>query len=150
MAKRKFKNRKTSPHNSRKTRALEDKSPKRAPFIVFSFKDFDRNQGQSFKEWEKEEILALACEKLISLSQYTVAQALQQQIIKIYGNFPPKSNFSHPRHVPEDVKWASFRIQGKERIIGYFSDEEDDDDNVFYIVFLDKDHRFWITEKKNT
>ncbi len=73
-------------------------------------------------------------------------EATRQQIIKEYlkGTFPDKSDFYHPKHIPEDIAWCSMHIQGKECVIGYF------EDNVFYVVFLDKDHRFWITEKKNT
>lgn len=145
MARNKFKSRKASSYN-RKPKKLEDKSGQREPLIVFSFKDFDRNQGQGFKEWEIEELLANACEKLAGISQLTVAQALNQQIIKVYTkvDFPPNSAFTHPPHVPEGVKWAAMRIQGKERIIGYF------EENIFQIVFLDKDHEFWKTGKKNT
>jgi hypothetical protein len=35
-------------------------------------------------------------------------------------------------------------FKGKECVIGYF------EDNIFQIVFLDKDHEFWKTKKKNT
>lgn len=141
----KFKSRNKSSY-LRKPKSLPDKLGTKERFIVFSFKDFDRNQGQSFKDWETDELLALAVEKLSQISNLTMSQALQQQIIKIYTkvNFPPNSDFIHPKHVKEDVKWASFHIQGKECIIGYV------EDNIFYIVFLDKDHKFWITEKKNT
>ena len=145
MASKKFKSRKASSYN-RKSRNLDDKSGRREPLMVFSFRDFDRNQGQNFKEWETEELLANACEKLAGISQLTIAQAVQQQIIKVYTkvDFPPNSEFTHPNHVPQGVKWASMHIQGKECIIGHF------EDNVFQIVFLDKDHEFWKTEKKNT
>jgi len=145
MAKKKFKSRKISSY-SRKSKNLEDRSSKRATLIVFSFKDLDRNQGQLFKEWEEKELLAAACEKLAGINSLTVAQALQQQILKIYTkiDFPANSKFKHPPHVPDDVKWASMRIQGKERIIGYF------EENIFYIVFLDMNHEFWIAKKKNT
>lgn len=146
MGKNNFKNRKTSKNNKREPKSLEDKSPKRELLIVFSFRDFDRNQGQGFEEWETEELLALACERLASLSQMTVSQAVHGEIVKIYTkvDFPPISAFTYPAHVPEGVKWASMHVQGKECIIGYF------EDNVFYIVFLDMHHEFWITEKKNT
>lgn len=130
----------------RKPKLIEDKSPTREPFIVFSFRDFDRNQGQSFTEWQEDELLAALCEKLLGISQLTVGQAVNQQIIKPYTKveFPPESAFKHPKHVPVDIIWASMHIQGKECIIGHF------DKNVFNIVFLDKNHEFWITKKKNT
>lgn len=114
--------------------------------MVLSFRDFDRNQGQSFEEWEHEELLALALSKLQAVCGLTRSEATRQQIIKEYpkGEFPPRSDFVHPKHVPNDVAWCSMHIQGKECVIGYF------EDNIFNIVFLDKDHRFWITEKKHT
>ena len=76
----------------------------------------------------------------------TRIEATGNQIIKEYskGEFPKNSDFTHPKHIPNDISWCSMHIQGKECIIGYF------EDNIFNIVFLDKNHRFWITEKKNT
>jgi hypothetical protein len=144
MAK-KFKGRKSSSYN-RQSRNLPDKSGKREPLIVFSYKDFDRSQGQSFKEWETDELLATLTEKLLAISGLTVAQVIHQKIIKVYSkvDFPPNSDFTHPKHVPEDIKWCSMHIQGKECVIGYF------EDNIFQIVFLDKEHQFWKTKKKNT
>jgi hypothetical protein len=128
----------------RQPKKVETKEGKKDPFIVLSFKDFDRNQGQSFKDWEQDQLLALAIDKLREVCQFTVAQATAQQIIKPYtkNEFPPESEFTHPRHVPPDITWCSMHIKGKECVIGYF------EDNIFYVVFLDKDHEFWITEKK--
>ena len=130
----------------RKPKNLEDRSLKRERKIVLGFRDFDKNQGQNFEEWEKEQLLALACNKLAGLCQFTVAQALQNKMFKIYMkvDFPPKSAFVYPKHIDEGVKWVSMHIQGKECVIGYF------EDNVFQIVFLDKNHEFWITQKKHT
>lgn len=131
---------------SRKTGNRELKPGTREPLIVLSFKDFDRTQGQTFEEWEKDKLLALALTKLSALNQYSVKEALAKQIVKQYskGEFPKKTDFDWPKHISAEIAWCSMHIQGKECVIGYF------DDNVFYIVFLDKDHRFWITEKKHT
>ena len=84
--------------------------------------------------------------KLRAICQITMAQATAQQIIKPYTkvDFPPESAFEHPKHVLPDVTWCTLHIQGKECIIGHI------EDNVFHIVFLDKDHEFWKTKKKNT
>ena len=75
-----------------------------------------------------------------------MSQAQNQKLIKIYSkvDFPPNSEFKHPKHVKDGVKWASFHIQGKPCVIGYV------EDNIFSIVFLDKEHKFWKTKKKNT
>jgi hypothetical protein len=130
----------------RELKNLEVRKGIKEPLVVLSFKDFDRNQGQSFSEWQDEKLLALTIEKLREICQYTVAQLLQQQIVKVYTkvSFPPNSSFTHPKHVPPDIDWSSMHIQGKPCVIGYF------EDNIFHVVFLDKDHQFWKTEKKNT
>ena len=88
----KFKSRSKNSY-SRKSKSLPDKFGAKERFIVFSFKDFDRNQGQSFKDWETDELLALAVEKLSQISNLTMSQAIQQQIIKIYTkvDFPPNN-----------------------------------------------------------
>ncbi len=76
-----------------------------------------------------------------------------------YQSFPKKSNFKFPPHVPHDVIWSIFRLGSKVRLIGFVIPEklsgktiEDEagkfvlDCNTFYVVFLDKDHKFYITE----
>jgi hypothetical protein len=130
----------------REFKGIETRNGKREPFVVLSFRDYDRNQGQTFKDWEDEDLLALAISKLQAVCGLTRIEATRQQIIKEYskGEFPLNSDFHHPKHIPNDIAWCSMHIQGKECVIGYF------EDNIFNIVFLDKDHRFWITEKKNT
>ena len=141
----KFKSRSKASLN-RKSKTLETRDNKRETFIVLSFKDFDINQGQDFEEWEEEKLLALMINKLRAICQITMAQATAQQIIKPYTKvtFPPESAFTHPKHVLPDVTWCTMHIQGKECIIGHI------EDNIFHIVFLDKEHEFWITKKKNT
>ena len=124
----------------------EVRTGKKEPYIVFSFRDFDRNQGQNFKDWEQDKLLLLLINKLHEISQLTKNQAITKGIIKQYTktDFPPISKFKHPKHIMNDVTWCSIHIQGKECVIGYF------EENVFYLVFLDKNHEFWITKKKNT
>ena len=137
---------KKTPTYKRELKSLNLRTGKREPLIVLSFKHFDLNQGQSFEEWEKENLLALAVNRLRQVCELTVAQAGAGQVIKQYTKvgFPPNSAFKHPKHVMPDVTWSCMHIQGKECVIGFF------EDNVFHIVFLDKNHEFWKTEKKNT
>lgn len=141
----KFKSRSKASLN-RKSKTLETRDNKRETFIVLSFRDFDINQGQDFEEWEETKLLALMINKLRAICQITMAQATAQQIIKPYTkvDFPPESAFTHPKHVLPDVTWCTMHIQGKECIIGHI------EDNIFHIVFLDKEHEFWKTKKKNT
>ena len=140
-----FKSRNTGSYK-REPKKLDLRQGKKEPFIVLSFKDFDRTQGQNFKDWETDNLLALTVEKLSAICQKTVGQATAEQIIKPYTKvgFPPNSEFEHPKHVMPDVIWCSMHIQGKECVIGYF------EDNIFNVVFLDKEHVFWKTEKKRT
>ena len=131
---------------TRNLRNLEDRPNKREPQVVISFKQLDPNQGQSLENWQESKILALAITKLKGLCECTVIQALSQQLIKVYkeGTWPENTDFKHPHHVPQDVRWSSMHVKGKPCVIGYF------EDNIFHIVFLDKEHEFWKTEKKNT
>jgi len=129
---------------TRVRKGLELKSGKPKRLIVFSLKDFDINQGQKFDEWETDSILSNLLTRLRQISSYTIEEAIRQQVVKAYDNFPEKSDFYHPKHIPEGVRWGTISIKGKERIAGYI------EENIFHIVFLDKDHRFWITEKKHT
>lgn len=114
--------------------------------IVLSFKDYDRgNQGQTMADWENLGLWAEASDKLAGLCQHTIGQALQKKLITYYpGGMPSHSKFEHPNHLPSDVKWCSMVVKGQPRVIGHIVE------NIFYIVFLDKDHDFWPTKKKNT
>ena len=142
----KFKERSASSSNKRELKSIKLRSGTREKFVVLSFRDFDRNQGQTFEDWENGKLLALAVTKLQAVCGLTRIEATKQQIIKEYpqGEFPSKSDFYHPKYIPNDIAWCSMHIQGKECVIGYF------EENIFNVVFLDKDHKFWITEKKHT
>jgi len=88
-------------------------------------------------------LLSVMLDKLKEYSRKTVMEAGKAGF-KIYGSFPPDSSFRHPKHIAEDAVWASLHIQGKECIAGHLID------NIFYIVFLDKEHKFWPSKLKHT
>lgn len=144
MARKSRKIKNSSLHRNLGNRKERTDGQKRPPNVVFTFMDLDVNQGQTFKDWEQEGLAGQLLEKLRSISSMTKEEAQRQQVIKPYHKvaFPPNSDFTHPRHVRDGITWCSMHLQGKECVIGYF------DENIFRIVFLDKDHRFWITEKK--
>ncbi len=117
--------------------------------MLFSFKDFRYNteyfSGQSYKEWEKEELLNYAIEKFGHICNVNRIEAEQQKFIKVYGDFPKNSEFKNP--FPDiELNWAVvMKINGqKGRIAGYING------HIFYVVFLDSDHQFYPSEKKNT
>lgn len=129
--------------NIREERHVEGIAPK----VVFSLKDIDKNQippGQSYEEWAGNGFLPYLLEKLEYISQKTMAEAIQEGYIKVYGDFPPRSEFRHPAYIAADVRWAVImNIKGqKGRVAGHIID------NVFYIVFLDMEHHFYKMKKR--
>lgn len=131
----------------RKARNREEQTvPENLPLIFFSFKDFQYNQqippGQTYKMWQESDLLAYMLEKFGSICNKNRIEAVQQKLLKIYGEFPNNSEFKNP--FPElDLDWGVvMRISGqKGRVAGYMIE------NVFYVVFLDENHRFYPTER---
>lgn len=136
-----------SPNERKQGTRIEKTVKEETPLILFSFKDFDNNQcppGQTFKEWEKEGILADFLTKMVELNNKNRIVACQEKCIEIYRSFPPKSDFKAPAYIEGDVVWGTIQDVGgqKRRVAGYMID------NVFYVVFLDKNHKFWKMKNK--
>lgn len=114
--------------------------------LVISFKHLDKNQGQTFSDWENDGILSEALETLSSFCHDTVQKQCCTDKFKPYGNFPTKekTDFTFPNHVPPDAEWASMHINGLQCLAGHIYK------NIFFVVFLDKNHRFYISTKKHT
>jgi hypothetical protein len=110
--------------------------------ITFSWVKLDPAQGQNIKQWEDGSLLSQLCIRMQQIGQQNATNALAQQLIKQYTQvgFPPDSKFKVPQHV-SPIYWAVIHItpNSKEVVAGYIEDD------VFYIVFLDKDHHFWPT-----
>jgi hypothetical protein len=112
--------------------------------ISFCFSKIDKTQGQTIEEWEQLGLLSTFIVKTQQISNMEYQQALAQQLIKQYTKvgFPENSEFIEPRHVTPTY-WAVIHItqNSKEVVVGYL-----DENNVFYIIFLDKEHKFWPTD----
>ncbi|MCK9282627.1 MAG: hypothetical protein M0P71_18575 [Melioribacteraceae bacterium] len=112
-------------------------------YFLFSLRQLDSTQGQTFEFWQDNMILA----DLMNVLQGYCCNKLKSQVDKnkftIYGDFPRAENteFNHPKHVPEDARWARIHITGEHILAGHIVG------NVFYIVFLDYHHKFWISDK---
>lgn len=148
MGKSSRKNKLNKSDLQRKNGDLEQKKGglKKLQKIVFATSLLDKSQGQDYEIWEQESILSKALSTLQGLCSMTMNEAKQQQIIKEYtSEIPEGSNFEHPKHIPEGINWASIRVQGKIRIIGFV-----EENYIFQIVFLDKEHEFYPSVKKNT
>jgi hypothetical protein len=119
---------------------------KKDNYLTISFRQLDREQGDNFYLWEKNNILARSVDVLANLCNDTVLSQKDGKKFTIYGDFPPKNktDFYFPKHIPEDANWARIHITGLQCIIGHLVD------NVFYVVFLDGKHKFWKSKLKNT
>lgn len=135
--------------------------------VNFSFFCADQEPASSFYDFSHEDL----CKILVKIQSYTKeslnywrSQRTGSGGLKVfveYGEFPTKSDFSHPPHVPHDVVWSRFRLDNTLRLIGFLipsrlegvpcgknPDAGVYDRNTFYVVFLDKNHKFYKTESK--
>lgn len=129
----------------------------------FNFNFFDRNQSHAsdFEELGHEELLKLI-NKFVNFSDKSLLEwsnetAGGHNLFVNYRNFPNPSEFKHPACVPHDVEWCRLRIGSKLRLIGFVvppnlhgvaKDNFYYDKNTFYLVFIDKEHKFYMTEKR--
>lgn len=125
----------------------------------FNLAYFDcHSAGQTFEDWTKDQLSTLL-HKLKEFSKQPLKYWEEQGILVIYGSFPPKAKtkFSLPKHVPHQAKWGRFRLGNKVRLAGFVLPPEYHqkmhngtkhffDCNTFYIVFLDANHHFYLTE----
>jgi hypothetical protein len=118
--------------------------------------------GKALDELTQAELHDLI-DKVRQFCQEPLAYWLQQKhgvgtTLSIYKNFPIRSEFKHPKHVPNDVHWGRFRLSGEVRLAGFVvpghlhetkhrTTKVAFDSNTFYVVFIDAEHRFYITNK---
>ncbi len=136
--------------------SVETTYPAIKGLISFNFKYLDPEQGNKFSELSVEQFSKI----LEKLKWYSTENRAHWEaarignnngkVLVIYDNFPSKSDFHHPKHVPAGVKWARFRLEGDQRLIGFMIDKTDVETlnlnpDVFYIVFLDLFHKFYIS-----
>lgn len=118
-------------------------------YISISFRYFQNSNtgpGQGLQDWKDEDLLF---DMLVSLTHITSTNITELQSkdkkLTLYGSFPDKSfnEFTIPASITTEKKWGTLRNIGgqKARIAGFL------EDNVFYIVFLDKEHKFYKTNK---
>jgi len=130
----------------------------------FNFAYFvnDDEAGQDFKDWTQEELIKLL-EKLKEYSKFPLSHWKNQKVGKYsvfvnYGAFPINTGFTEPKHIPLEVEWCRIHLENKPRLIGFvvpdsYHDKLQEsstfkfDKNTFYVVFLDKEHKFYKTSK---
>ena len=136
--------------------SLEDDRNNLTERCKFNFSYFTSNQaaGQDFHEWETKHLIDLL-KKLKNYSAMSLAYWKSLNVLKIYGSFPTNSDFVPPNSIPHQVLWGCFRLASKRRLPGFTIPTdlhrtshkitgEYFDQNTFYVVFLDQDHRFYL------
>jgi len=133
-------------------------------FMKFNFNFFDKEQkhGSSFEDLTEDETKNLL-NKIVNFSGKSLNEWAQENaggngltVYARYNDFPKNSDFEHPVHVPHDALWGRFRLGNKYRLAGFVipdalsgtcKDGFCYERNTFYVVFIDKNHRFYKTEK---
>ena len=146
------KNRSQQPNRKRTVDVREErKAINVRELLTFSFKDFDQTQPKKSPEtlrvWSDKGLLPKLFDRLMHLANLTRSEAVNEGQIQQYGQFPDKdkTEFSIPSHVPLGANWSVIKkLGGKIRVAGYLID------NTFYIVFLDSEHKFFLSKLKHT
>ncbi|HIF9338038.1 hypothetical protein [Photobacterium damselae] len=78
------------------------------------------------------------------------------KVLAYYSEYPQRCQFQRPPSVPHDARWGRFRLGNKVRLAGFsvpstLHNQQDKDGNlldknIFYVVYLDKDHEFYPVE----
>lgn len=110
--------------------------------VAFCLRDIDRNQGCAVTDWANSGLLEKMVNKIVDVSCLRMEEAKLRRAVKVYGEFPQRSKFTHPNHVTQDAQWASMHIQGKQCLAGHV------ERNVFHVVFLDTEHGFFPSKFK--
>lgn len=129
----------------------------------FNLNFFNRDQTHAcdFEQLDRDELLKLI-NKFVhfsdkSLVDWSFEKAGKHNLFVNYRKFPRPSEFQHPACVPHDVEWCRFRIGSKLRLVGFVVPNSFHgltkegfcyDKNTFYVVFIDKEHKFYMTERR--
>src|SRR5665648_201771 len=79
--------------------------------IAFCFRDIDKKQGQTLKEWEANNLLSILVYKIANLCTMRIGDAKTSTAINCYSTFPDPSKFYHPDKVTPDGEWASIHLK---------------------------------------
>jgi hypothetical protein len=132
----------------------------------FNFAYFmKQDAGQLFEEWDHHQLYKLL-NKLKEYSEHPLTYWMNQRagsksgkVLSIYPEYPKRSGFIRPNHIPHQVLWGRFRLESAIRLVGFivpgtYRDKAHPitglrfDCNTFFVVFLDANHKFYQTEDK--
>lgn len=127
----------------KRSQGNRDAAVKKQRLMSFSFSKHLPNEpksGQSFEEWVSLDLVNELYSRFKEIGNFTVVEAIGRKLMAEYQSFPNDSKLSEPKHIVAK-KWYRINLFKKkdriERIIGVIEDD------VFYVVFLDKDHHFY-------
>ena len=111
--------------------------------ISFQYLDTTQKYGSGFKDWQKIGLLSHTMEVLQGFCCSPLMSQVDGKKFAIYDSFPPadKTRFEYPKNVPEDALWGRIHITGPAVIVGHIVRD------TFYVVFLDKTHKFFLTKR---
>ncbi len=117
--------------------------------------------GQDFKDWNHKQLYELF-DKIKEYSKFSLFHWENKKqgnypVFVNYTQFPTNTDFTKPKSIPHQAIWSRFHLEGDSRLIGFvIPDEYKDkkqnksgfefDTNTFYIVYLDKQHKFYKTK----
>ena len=148
------------------TASIDLESDRLAARCKFNFSYFEvQAPGKDFSDLENTTLVNLVT-KLKEYGRESLEYWSTQPVGKsgtvfsVYGAFPSKSDFTHPRHVPHQAEWARFRLDWATRLCGFTIPKGYNGrihkgsgqtfcSNTFYVVFFDPDHRFYRGSDKN-
>lgn len=127
----------------KKTLSVKDDNLKSNFKISLQYLDTTQKYGSGFKDWQRSGLLANMLDTLCGFCHKPLIEQVDGTKFTIYGDFPPQERtmFEYPKNVPSDANWARIHITGKAVVIGHIVGD------TFYIVFLDKTHKFWLTKR---
>ena len=144
------------------TASIENGTDTIAQKSKFNFAYFinSNDTGQDFRDWTHKQLYELF-DKLKEFSKFPLIHWENEKlgnypIFVKYNQFPTNTEFTQPRSVPHQAIWSRFRVEGDSRLIGFVLPSECKnkeqnqsgymfDVNTFYVVFLDKEHKFYKT-----
>ena len=111
--------------------------------VSFQYLDTTQKYGSSFKDWQQCGLLSKAMDVLQGYCNSPLRLQIDGIKFTIYDSFPPeeKTMFVYPKNVPEDAHWARIHVNGPAVIVGHIVRD------TFYVVFLDKTHKFFLTKR---
>lgn len=111
--------------------------------LSFQYLDITQPCCSTFSDWQNAGVLDNMMNTLSGYCKKPLLSQVDGDKFTIYHDFPPsdKTDFVIPPHVPIDACWARIHIGGKLVVAGHIVED------TFYVVFLDMEHRFWLTKR---